>query len=203
LVEDFDTLRRQMAMKIIRSDLMARPKVLARFIEEAQCSAQLQHPGIVPVHELGRLPDGRFYFTMAEVKGRTLSDVIAEVHGASEADRWQTDAAGWTFRGPVDAFDPSWCHMKASHRGCMLPACIGQYPVDESVYGARGMAGNSRDWTGTAYQADSDVRDGAAVSSQQGAGQGGAFRGTTCHAGRRQVSAPLEPVGSYDLLSRL
>ena len=93
-----------MAMKIIRSDQMARPKVLARFIEEAQCSAQLQHPGIVPVHELGRLPDGRFYFTMREVKGRTLSDVIAEVHGASKADRWQTGVTGWTFRGLVDAF---------------------------------------------------------------------------------------------------
>jgi serine/threonine-protein kinase len=102
-VRDRD-LGRTMAMKIIRSDQLARPKVLARFIEEAQCSAQLQHPGIVPVHELGRLPDGRFYFTMAEVKGRTLSKVIAEVHGASKADRWQTGATGWTFRGLVDAF---------------------------------------------------------------------------------------------------
>jgi len=102
-VRDRD-LGRTMAMKIIRSDQMARPKVLARFIEEAQCSAQLQHPGIVPVHELGRLPDGRFYFTMREVKGRTLSDVIAEVHGASKADRWQTGVTGWTFRGLVDAF---------------------------------------------------------------------------------------------------
>ena len=102
-VRDRD-LGRTMAMKIIRSDRMQRPKMLARFIQEAQCSAQLQHPGIVPVHELGRLPDGRFYFTMAEVKGRTLSEVIAEVHGASKADRWQTGATGWTFRGLVDAF---------------------------------------------------------------------------------------------------
>jgi serine/threonine-protein kinase len=102
-VRDRD-LGRTMAMKIIRSDRMQRPKVLARFIQEAQCSAQLQHPGIVPVHELGRLPDGRFYFTMREVKGRTLSEVIAEVHGASKADRWQAGATGWTFRGLVDAF---------------------------------------------------------------------------------------------------
>ena len=102
-VRDRD-LGRTMAMKIIGSDLMQRPKMLARFIEEAQCSAQLQHPGIVPVHELGRLQDGRFYFTMAEVKGRTLSEVIVEVHGASKTDRWQTGVTGWTFRGLVDAF---------------------------------------------------------------------------------------------------
>lgn len=97
-------LGRTMAMKIIRSDLMERPKVLARFIEEAQCSAQLQHPGIVPVHEMGRLKDGRAYFTMAEVKGRTLSEVIAEVHAASKAERWRPGARGWTFRGLVDIF---------------------------------------------------------------------------------------------------
>ena len=102
-VRDRD-LGRTMAMKIIRADRMARPKVLARFIEEAQCSAQLQHPGIVPVHELGRMPDGRFYFTMAEVKGRTMSEVITEVHWASKGDRWQRGATGWTFRGLIDAF---------------------------------------------------------------------------------------------------
>ena len=102
-VRDVD-LGRTMAMKIIRSDLSTRPHVLARFIEEAQCSAQLQHPGIVPVHELGRLPDGRFYFTMREVTGRTLGDVIAEVHRASKGDRWQAGATGWAFRGLVDAF---------------------------------------------------------------------------------------------------
>ena len=102
-VRDRD-LNRTMAMKVIRAELMERGNVLARFIEEAQCSAQLQHPGIVPVHELGRLPGGEFYFTMREVRGRTLTEVIAEVHWASRGDRWQPSATGWTFRKLVDAF---------------------------------------------------------------------------------------------------
>jgi len=93
-----------LAMKIIRADLMDHPDALARFIEEAQCSAQLQHPGIVPVHELGRLPDGRFYFTMQEVRGRRLSEVIAEVHAASEGHQWRAAPSGWTFRSLVDTF---------------------------------------------------------------------------------------------------
>ena len=38
-------LNRTMAMKLIRPELTARADVLARFVEEAQCSAQLQHPG--------------------------------------------------------------------------------------------------------------------------------------------------------------
>ena len=62
-VRDRD-LNRTMAMKIVRPELLAKPETLARFIEEAQATAQLQHPGIVPVHELGRLFDGRLYFTM-------------------------------------------------------------------------------------------------------------------------------------------
>ena len=101
LVRDHD-LGRTMAMKIVRSEVMSRPQLLARFIEEAQCSAQLQHPCIVPVHELGSLPDGRLYFTMAQVRGRTLSDVIAEVHRSSSADTWRPGVTGWTFRGLVD-----------------------------------------------------------------------------------------------------
>jgi len=67
-------LRRTMAMKVMHGQHQT--GLLARFIEEAQCAAQLQHPGIVPVHELGELPDGRWYFTMREVQGHTLTEVL-------------------------------------------------------------------------------------------------------------------------------
>jgi formylglycine-generating enzyme required for sulfatase activity len=46
-----------------------------------------------------------------------------------------------------DGFDPSWCCIRASHQGRRLPAEVGRYPVDESVYGARDLAGNMRDCT--------------------------------------------------------
>jgi serine/threonine-protein kinase len=48
----------------------------ARFHEEAQLTAQLQHPGVPPVHEIGQLPDGRPFFVMKLVKGRTLADLL-------------------------------------------------------------------------------------------------------------------------------
>jgi eukaryotic-like serine/threonine-protein kinase len=97
-------LNRSMAMKVLHGTRSDHPEAVARFLEEAQCSAQLRHPGIVAVHELGSLPDGRLYFTMQEVNGRTLHDVIAEVHAASQGDRWQVSETGWTFRRLVDAF---------------------------------------------------------------------------------------------------
>ncbi|MFU8803129.1 MAG: protein kinase domain-containing protein [Bradymonadaceae bacterium] len=73
-------LNRKMVMKVIRADRLGDQGALIRFIEEAQITSQLQHPGIVPVHELGTLGDGRIYFTMKEVRGRTLCDVITEEH---------------------------------------------------------------------------------------------------------------------------
>jgi serine/threonine protein kinase/formylglycine-generating enzyme required for sulfatase activity len=106
-------LNRVLAMKVAHSALLSRPATLARFLEEAQATSQLQHPNIVPVHDLGRLADGRLWFTMKEVDGRSLTEVIREVHAAS-FDRWETvtlpTAAGasggtsWSLRRLVSAF---------------------------------------------------------------------------------------------------
>ncbi|MED5374637.1 MAG: SUMF1/EgtB/PvdO family nonheme iron enzyme [Myxococcota bacterium] len=96
-------LNRPMAMKVLLEQWTGDPLVSSRFIEEAQATAQLQHPGIVPVHQLGQLPDGRWYFTMQEVQGRTLKEVITHVHAAS-FERWTPTEDGWTFRRLVDAF---------------------------------------------------------------------------------------------------
>jgi WD40 repeat protein/serine/threonine protein kinase len=46
----------------------------ARFLREARITGQLEHPGIVPVHELGRRPDGTVYYTMKLVRGVTLAE---------------------------------------------------------------------------------------------------------------------------------
>ena len=54
------------------------PELVRRFVEEAQIAGQLQHPGIVPVYELGALADRRPYFAMKLVKGRTLATLLAE-----------------------------------------------------------------------------------------------------------------------------
>ena len=97
-------LNRTVALKAIRRDLMANPRALSRFVSEAQVTGQLQHPGIVPVHDIGRLPDGRMYFAMQEVRGRELGDVIREVHEARSAVGWEPAPSGWTFRRLVDAF---------------------------------------------------------------------------------------------------
>ena len=52
--------------------------MVRRFVEEAQIGGQLQHPGIVPVYELGSSPTAGPYFTMKLVKGRTLAALLEE-----------------------------------------------------------------------------------------------------------------------------
>src|SRR5689334_6245884 len=49
-----------------------------RFLREALITARLEHPGIVPVHEAGRWPDGTPFYAMKLVSGRSLRDLIAE-----------------------------------------------------------------------------------------------------------------------------
>ncbi len=81
-----EDLRRTLAMKVIlgqddthHDDVATTPvdtRTLGRFLEEAQVTAQLDHPGIAPVHELGLDSDGRVYFTMKLVKGRDLKQIF-------------------------------------------------------------------------------------------------------------------------------
>ena len=60
------------------------PTLIRRFVMEARIAGQLQHPGTVPVHELGALADGRPYFAMKLVKGRTLEALLKERTDPSE-----------------------------------------------------------------------------------------------------------------------
>lgn len=97
-------LSRVMALKALRQHLASKAGQAARFREEAQITAQLRHPGVVAVHEFGLLEDGRIYFTMEEVQGRTLADILKELHGASDSRAWGTTKDGWTLRKVIEAF---------------------------------------------------------------------------------------------------
>ena len=69
-------LGRDIAMKVLRPEHASRPEIMQRFVEEAQIGGQLQHPGIVPVYELGLQADRQPYFTMKLVKGKTLAGLL-------------------------------------------------------------------------------------------------------------------------------
>ena len=85
-------LRRRLAMKVMDSPHddtheETRHRRTGRFLEEAQVTAQLDHPGIAPVHQLGINEEGDLFFTMKFVRGRTLKDILPDV--------WNEES-GWT-----------------------------------------------------------------------------------------------------------
>jgi tetratricopeptide (TPR) repeat protein len=73
-----DALRRDLAIKVIKAELRGNAVAEERFLREARLTGSLQHPGVVPVHNLSRLADGRLCYTMKLVRGRTLDDLLRD-----------------------------------------------------------------------------------------------------------------------------
>lgn len=72
------TFGREVAVKVLQKAFDPSSATFRRFGAEARIAAQLQHPGIPPVHDQGTLPDGRPFLAMKLIKGRTLDDLLKD-----------------------------------------------------------------------------------------------------------------------------
>ncbi|MCA9198099.1 MAG: serine/threonine protein kinase, partial [Planctomycetales bacterium] len=80
---------RDVAVKTLNQKTVNKQTVQQRFVHEAMVTGQLQHPGIVPVYELGRKTDsGAPFFVMKLLQGQTLAEVIHQHHQADSRDRF-------------------------------------------------------------------------------------------------------------------
>ncbi|MBA2302537.1 MAG: serine/threonine protein kinase [Acidobacteria bacterium] len=77
-----DVLGREVAIKV--SNGVPGAELERRLNDEARILATLEHPGIVPVHDVGRLADGRLFYVMKRVRGATLPEHLAGVTSLSE-----------------------------------------------------------------------------------------------------------------------
>ena len=93
-----EDLGRELAIKVLLEHHQDDAAFRRRFLEEAQIGGQLQHPGIVPIYELGTFADSRPYFAMKLVHGETLSALLA-----ARPD-------------PADGLPPSWASSSRSAR---------------------------------------------------------------------------------------
>jgi len=71
------SLNRVVALKMIRNGVLAGPDEVARFLREAEAAANLQHPNIVAIHEVGE-HGGQHYFSMDFVAGRDLGAIVKD-----------------------------------------------------------------------------------------------------------------------------
>lgn len=76
LVRDV-SLDREVALKVLKSVHLG-DEIRRRLMDEARIVARLEHPGIVPVHDIGVLPDDRIYYAMKYIRGSRLDQFVAE-----------------------------------------------------------------------------------------------------------------------------
>jgi serine/threonine protein kinase len=74
-------LGREVALKVLHRALAEMPLEQRLLVREARITAALDHPAIPAVHDLGRDPDGRPYFSMNLKTGPTLHDVLSALRG--------------------------------------------------------------------------------------------------------------------------
>jgi eukaryotic-like serine/threonine-protein kinase len=88
-------LNRTVALKELQARRAHDPDSQARFLQEAEITGRLEHPGIVPVYSLGRYADGRPYYAMRLIEGETLREAIERFHrmGTSASGRDERELA--------------------------------------------------------------------------------------------------------------
>jgi len=85
---------RTVALKTLRAGTSADRRETKRFLDEAKIAGQLEHPNVIPVHDLGAMPDGQPFYTMRIVERRSLRDVLDGLASTS-LDIQQQTARAW------------------------------------------------------------------------------------------------------------
>lgn len=79
-------LERELAMKTLTDAPSRDSAIIEHFLHEARICSGLRHPGIVPIYDIDRLSDGRLYFTMDIVDGKTLDEILMDQEAAGTED---------------------------------------------------------------------------------------------------------------------
>jgi eukaryotic-like serine/threonine-protein kinase len=95
---------REVAIKRLRDDVQG-PGAVARFVDEIRTVGALEHPNIVPIHDVGVADDGSLYFVMRCVQGETLESIIEKLAAGDPLAHahWTHERRAHVFRQLLDA----------------------------------------------------------------------------------------------------
>jgi WD40 repeat protein len=135
-------LQREVALKEIDARHAADAGSRGRFVQEAEITGKLEHPGVVPVYGLGRHADGRPFYAMRFIKGQTLKEAIARFH-AAPTDGERTAELG--LRGLLGRFvavcnTVAYAHSRGVIHRDLKPANVMLGPYGETLVVDWGLA---------------------------------------------------------------
>jgi len=178
LAED-SVLQRPVALKILAAENSS-ADLAARLMQEAIVLARLEHPGIVPVHDAGTLPDGRTFYCMKHVEGQTLDRYAGSLPLRERLRLFQRIAEPLAF-----------AHSRGIIHRDLKPANIMIGPFGEVLimdWGlARVMASVSNEASATG-QVPAHVMSAIGVSSSSGQVSGDVMSATGAPSEAKQVS---------------
>jgi serine/threonine-protein kinase len=138
-------LQREVALKEIDDKHAANANSRRRFIQEAEITGKLEHPGIVPVYGLGQYADGRPFYAMRFIKGQTLKEAIARSHNSPASGADATRSPELEFRGLLTRFvavcnTVAYAHSRGVIHRDLKPANIMLGPYGETLVVDWGLA---------------------------------------------------------------
>ena len=82
-------IKREVAVKVLTPESAISQSTIARFLKEADAIAQIQHPHVVQLIELVETPEGVLVLVMERLRGKSLQELLQEMHARGENFRWE------------------------------------------------------------------------------------------------------------------
>jgi tetratricopeptide (TPR) repeat protein len=194
-----EELNRQVALKEIQDTQARDPISRSRFLFEAQVTAGLEHPGIVPVHGLGHYADGRPYYAMRLIRGESLKEAIGRLHAAESAaiapgERARTSRQ--LLRRLLDVCDAvAYAHSRGIIHRDLKPSNIMLGPYGETLVVDWGLAKRLGRSDTDVSMSDEDGLPGPRAVEGTLATQPGGVSGTPAYMSPEQAGGEVDRLG--------
>jgi tRNA A-37 threonylcarbamoyl transferase component Bud32 len=187
LCED-QLIGREVALKVIHEERGEDADAVQRFLREARVQARLEHPAIVPIHDMGRTAEGRVYFTMKRVRGRTLTEIV---NGVAKGDA--ALITSFSRRKLLGAFVSVCQAIELAHQRGVVHRDLKPSNIMLGDFGEVYVL----DWGIARIDGDAEVAGTAAValSEEVMATEAGAIIGTPGYMAPEQVRGELDAIG--------
>jgi serine/threonine-protein kinase len=190
-----EVLHREVALKRIREKYHRDVESRRSFLQEAEITARLEHPGVVPVYGLAHDADGQPCYAMRFIQGRTLHDAIQQFHEADRQPRRDPGERSLALRELLNRFVAVCNTIAYAHNRGVLHRDVKPANVMLGTYGETLVV----DWGLAKPLASREASSGdiPTSSSDTGAGtQQGQIKGTPAYMSPEQAAGRWDVVGA-------